>query len=98
MQDYYPVSTPADPNVQLTIHPDHTESTTPIHVPNLLCILCNRTRPDIAYAVNTVAKYSKNPRVQHWTIAKQVLRYLKGIANFGIVYSRDFVFRRGLRV
>ena len=93
MQDCHPVSTP---NIELNIHPDSSESTTPIHVPykevvrSLTC-LSTLTHPDTTYSLNTVAKYSKNPRAQHRTAVKRILRYLKGIADFGIVYSTNFV-------
>ena len=52
MQDCHPVFALADPNGQLTIHPDDTESTTPIHVPykeavRSLMYLLTLTRPNI---------------------------------------------------
>ena len=36
------------------------------------------TRPDIAYAVNAVAQYSKCPGPAHWTAVKRIFRYLVG--------------------
>ena len=44
------------------------------------------TRPDIAYAVGTLARYSSKPGRSHWTAVKRVLRYLKGTTNHGIVF------------
>ena len=35
------------------------------------------TRPDIAYAVNTVAKFSSHPTNKHWSAVKRIMRYLK---------------------
>lgn len=52
-----------------------------------------QTRPDIAYAVSTLAQYSSNPNQTHWTAVKRIFRYLKGTLNLGIEYSRDA--RRG---
>jgi hypothetical protein len=52
-----------------------------------------QTRPDIAYAVSTLAQYSSNPNHTHWTAVKRIFRYLKGTLSLGIEYSRDA--RRG---
>ena len=34
------------------------------------------TRPDIAYAVNTVCQYMTNPSDVHFSAVKRILRYL----------------------
>ena len=44
-------------------------------------------RPDICFAVNTLARYAKEPKEIHWEAAKRVLRYLKGSRNLGISYG-----------
>ena len=46
-------------------------------------------RPDIAFAVINiyVAKFCAKPNKQHWTAAKQILRYLKGTQHFGLLYK-----------
>lgn len=46
------------------------------------------TRPDIAYVVSTLAKFSSKPNRSHWTAVKRVLRYLKGTAGHGIVFTK----------
>jgi hypothetical protein len=38
--------------------------------------LVNNTRPDIAFAVNLLARYSAPPIMYHWNGVKDVLRYL----------------------
>ncbi len=48
--------------------------------------LSTGTRPDIAYAVGSVAKYTSNPTQRHWIAVKRILRYLKGTAEFGLQY------------
>ena len=35
------------------------------------------TRPDIAFNVNKVCQYMHRPIVEHWTVVKCILRYLK---------------------
>lgn len=49
----------------------------------------NTVRPDIAFAVNALARQLKNPKQSHWEAAKRVLRYLKGSKDLGIVYNRS---------
>jgi hypothetical protein len=54
-----------------------------------LLYLMLSTRPEIAFAVIQVAKFSENPSPIHWTAVKRILRYLKGTAHYGITYTRD---------
>ena len=35
------------------------------------------THPDIAFAVNNVAKFSSKPTKTHWMAVKRILRYLQ---------------------
>jgi hypothetical protein len=42
-------------------------------------------RPDIAYAVGQLSWYMSCPTEEHWTIAKNVLRYLKQTMDIGLV-------------
>jgi len=44
------------------------------------------TRPDIAFAVNTLAQFASNPEPAHASALKRVLRYLKGTADLRITY------------
>ncbi|CAM8944479.1 unnamed protein product [Rhodiola kirilowii] len=46
-------------------------------------------RPDIAFALGKISRYTSNPSMQHWQAIHRVLRYLKGTMNLGLVYS-DF--------
>jgi len=43
-----------------------------------LMYLAIATRPDIAYAVGVLARFSSNPGPAHWNAVKHLLRYLKG--------------------
>jgi hypothetical protein len=52
-----------------------------------LMYLANNTRPDIAFAVNLLARYSASPTKRHWTGIKNILRYLHGTADS--VYSTE---------
>ena len=45
------------------------------------------TRPDIAFAVRNVARFSSSPTMPLRTGVKRILRYLKGTSNLGLHYS-----------
>ena len=47
------------------------------------------TRPDLSQAVGALARYMSKPTVDHWNIAKGVLRYAAGTMDHGIVYRQD---------
>ena len=45
------------------------------------------TRPDISFAVSRLAQYASNPSSQHLRLAKYVLSYLKGSADYRLRYD-----------
>ena len=53
----------------------------------VLMYLANCTRPDIAFAVNLLARFSARPTNRHWNGVKHILRYLKGIEDLGLFYK-----------
>ena len=46
------------------------------------------TRPDIAYFVSKLSRYTSNLRVDHWKTIIKVLRYLRYTQNYGLHYTR----------
>jgi len=52
--------------------------------------LAMATPPDIRYEAGTLARFSSNPRLEHWTVVKHLLHYLKGTANHALTYSPDY--------
>ena len=53
-------------------------------------MLC--TRPDICFAVGMVSHYQSNPRLDHWVAVKHILKYLRRLRNYMLVYSsRDLI-------
>lgn len=44
---------------------------------------------DIAHMTSVIAQYMTNPEVQHKTIVKHVICYLKGTGNLGILYAAE---------
>ena len=52
-----------------------------------LLYACLGTRPDIAYAINRLGKYSANPSEDHLNKLFYVLRYLRGTAHYRLRYD-----------
>ena len=52
-----------------------------------LMYLANCTRPNIAFSVNLLVRYSSATTRRHWNGIKHILRYLNGITNMGLFYS-----------
>lgn len=44
------------------------------------------TRPDILYAVGIVSHYMERPTIMHHNAVKRILRYIKGMLQFSLVY------------
>lgn len=45
------------------------------------------TRPDIAYAVQTVSRFTSKPGLDHWEAVKRIFRYLKGTRELWLAYG-----------
>ena len=52
-----------------------------------LMYLANCTRPDIAFSVNLLVRYSSAPTRRHWKGIQHILRYLNGTIDIGLFYS-----------
>ena len=57
----------------------------------MICSLMylTNTRPDICFAVNTLSQFLIDPRHVHLIAAKHILRYLRGIVDYGIKYDMN---------
>ena len=89
MQDCKPVATPVDVSTKLVTatKEECVDQRLYQSAVGSLMYLSVSTRPDIAYAVSNLARFSSNPTENHWKALKRVLRYLRGTVNFGILYS-----------
>ena len=92
--DCSPISTPMDPGLVLQKTQSLSEEDKEFmsKVPYLsavgsLTYLAQCTRPDIAYAVGTLAKFNSNPSPIHWKAVKHVFRYLQGTKDYQLVYK-----------
>ncbi|XP_066373488.1 uncharacterized mitochondrial protein AtMg00810-like [Miscanthus floridulus] len=46
------------------------------------------TKPDIAFTVGYVSRFMEDPREDHWAAVKQLLHYVKGTVDQGIVFPK----------
>nr|AAK91878.1 Putative copia-type pol polyprotein [Oryza sativa]AAP52115.1 retrotransposon protein, putative, Ty1-copia subclass [Oryza sativa Japonica Group] len=54
-----------------------------------LMYLANCTRPNIAFAVNLLARYSATPTRRHWVGVKTILKYLRGTQDLGLWFPKN---------
>ncbi|GJX64608.1 retrovirus-related pol polyprotein from transposon TNT 1-94 [Tanacetum coccineum] len=45
------------------------------------------TRPDVAFAQNITSRFQQNPGEPHWTIVKNILKYLRNTKDMFLVYG-----------
>jgi len=50
--------------------------------------LMNCTRPDIAYAVSRLSRYTHNPSSEHWAALRRLLRFLKGTVDLSLHFGK----------
>ena len=51
-----------------------------------LLYLAQCTRPDIAFAVNLLARFSSTLTLRHWNGVKTIFRYLKGTSDLDLFF------------
>ncbi|UYV60575.1 hypothetical protein LAZ67_1001570 [Cordylochernes scorpioides] len=91
MKDSNPSSVLLDPNQELDKF-DSSEKCDQKRYQELLgslMYLGTKTRPDIAFQLSTLSRYSKDPRQIHMGALKRILRYLKGTKHFSLEYKKD---------
>ncbi|TYK19203.1 putative mitochondrial protein [Cucumis melo var. makuwa] len=54
-----------------------------------LTVYLRASRPDIAYVVEICVRYQTDPRMSHLKAIKQILKYVHGTSDFGMMYSYD---------
>jgi hypothetical protein len=53
-----------------------------------LCYATNCTRPDIAYAVGVISRFTSKPSRDHWHAIEQVMKYLSSTKTYGLFYKK----------
>jgi hypothetical protein len=95
--DVKPVSTPMDPSTPLTKSQSPSTLADIAKMKNVpyheavgsLMYASMGTRPDITFAVSTVAQFLENPGAAHWEAVKRIFRYLKGTRDMKLVYGDE---------
>ena len=52
-----------------------------------LMYLISCSRPNIAYTISRLSRYTSNPSANHWKAIVRVLRYLRYTRNYGLHYT-----------
>ena len=87
--DVTPARTPYDPNLHLSKNLGKSVSQEEYaKVLGSVMFLMNCTRPDIAYAVSRLSRYTHNPSSEHWIAITRLLKYLKGTVDLCLHYSK----------
>ena len=89
LKDAKSYSSPLDPQLKLV---KLTEDEDPYDCPYREAIGCllhisRISRPDIAFAVSTLSRFSGKPSMVHWKSVKRVICYLKGTLDLSLTFS-----------
>lgn len=78
-----------DPNDNTTLHEIEIEGkkvSYPSVVGSMMYAML-ATRPDLAFTVGVLGRYSANPKQCHWELAKRCLRYLKATEDMELKFD-----------
>ena len=97
MEDCKPVGTPLDPGSKLSIadSPQTIEDVAVMRskpyaeAVGTLMYIAIATRPDIAYAVGVLSRFSSNPGVAHWKAVQHLFRYMQATKDLKLTYAPD---------
>ena len=89
MLECNPISTPMKASVKLCTNEgkDLEDGTMYRQLVGSLIYL-TLTRPDIFYTVGVVSRYMQNPKKSHLEVVRQILRYIEGIVDYGLLYKK----------
>jgi len=51
----------------------------------------NCTKPDIAYSVSKLSRFTSNPSMDYYKAIKRILNYLQNTLDYGLYYTRYLV-------
>jgi hypothetical protein len=89
MVECIPISTPMEQNLKLTSKEGNEfEDATKYRQLVGSLIYLTTTRPNISFVVGILSRFMQKPCEGYWSAAKRVLKYLKGIQDFGLRYSK----------
>lgn len=85
---------PGDPNQKLTEKTINSSNELTGKVPfqeliGSLLYVAQITRPDISFCVNNVSRFNAKHSIEHWEAALRILKYLKGTADYVLVFKTE---------
>ena len=87
--DVLPVRTPYDPNIHRKRNEGPSVSQTEYaEVIGSVMFLMNYTRPDIAYDVGRLSRYTHNPSKEHCDALFRLLKYLRGTMSWCLHFNK----------
>jgi hypothetical protein len=91
MQDCKPRSTPCEMGVNKIGEDDVELADIKLYrkIVGSLIYVMTGTRPDLCYIVTKLSQHLSKPTMTHMTMAKHVLRYMKGTVNQGLVFKKS---------
>ena len=90
MMDCKAMMTPMASNLKLLSDaPLETVDATMYHQMIGSLMYLTNTRPDTCFVVNTLSQFLTDLRHVHLIVAKHILRYLKGIVDYGLKYDMN---------
>jgi hypothetical protein len=94
MTDAHPVRTPMEPNLSLStkMSPTTTDGIEEMKLKPYRALVgslgfATMCHPEISTAVGKLARFVNNPGREHWKAAQRVLKYLKGVRDYGLLFS-----------
>lgn len=72
LENSKPVSTPVNPGTKLLKASDESETVDETLYQSAVGSLLYLSRPDIAFSVNSVARFCSKPTKDHWTAVKRI--------------------------
>ena len=86
--DCKPACTPYDPSVKLFKNTgDSVRQTEYASIIGSLRYATDCTRPDIAYVIGLLCRFTSRPSIEHWYAIERVMRYLKRTINLRLHYQ-----------
>ena len=90
------MSTPYDANSQLKKNRGEPIAQTQYaQIIGSLFHLMNFSRPDIAYVIHRLSRYTHSPTQDHWDAFARLMRYVRGTMDYGIEYGGFLIILEG---
>eukprot|EP00253_Pinus_taeda_P002066 PITA_02066 len=88
MEDYKPTPSPFQSGAKLSVTYTSPEVDATLYHQLVGKILyLTHTHLDLSFIVGLISRLMQNPHESHWKAAKRILRYVRGIVQFGIHYN-----------